>query len=98
MDSDLTPAEHGKLLCVHGMGIMRAYRRKSNPLHTSVQRVSHQSPPPPGHEKLLRIFDVEKPESPPQEFPAAEGPIRCVVWTKDDATLLTSDLDKPNIT
>lgn len=51
-----------------------------------------------GHEKLLRIFDAERPEAAPQEFPQAAGPIRCVKWTKSDDVLLTSDLDKPGIT
>lgn len=51
-----------------------------------------------GHEKLLRIFDAERPEAAPQEFPQASGPIRCVKWTKSDDVLLTSDLDKPGIT
>lgn len=51
-----------------------------------------------GHEKLLRIFDAERPEAAPQEFPQAGGPIRCVAWTKSDDTLLTSDLDKSGIT
>jgi serine-threonine kinase receptor-associated protein len=51
-----------------------------------------------GHEKLLRIFDAERPEAAPQEFPQAGGPIRCVKWTKSDDVLLTSDLDKPGIT
>lgn len=55
-------------------------------------------PPPAGHEKLLRIFDAERPEAAPQEFPQAAGPIRCVKWTKSDDVLLTSDLDKPGIT
>ncbi len=51
-----------------------------------------------GHEKLLRIFNVDKPEADPVVFPEASGKIRCVAWSKSDDLLLTSDLDHSNIT
>ena len=51
-----------------------------------------------GHEKLLRVYNVDKPEAHPFVFPEASGKIRCVAWSKSDDLLLTSDLDLPNIT
>lgn len=51
-----------------------------------------------GHEKLLRLYNVDKPDSDPFVFPEAAGKLRCVAWTKSDDLLLTSDLDAPNIT
>lgn len=51
-----------------------------------------------GHEKLLRLYNVDKPDSDPFVFPEASGKLRCVAWTKSDDLLFTSDLDAPNIT
>lgn len=51
-----------------------------------------------GHEKLLRIYNVDKPDADPFVFPEAAGKIRCVAWSKSDDLLLTSDLDLPNVT
>ena len=53
---------------------------------------------PAGHEKLVRVFDLERPDAAPQQFAAAPGKVRCLVWTADDALLLSSDIDSPNIT
>ena len=51
-----------------------------------------------GHEKLVRVYDLERPDAAPQQFAAAPGKVRCLVWTSDDALLLSSDIDGPNIT
>lgn len=50
-----------------------------------------------GAEKLLRIFDLNRPELPPQELPMAHDKIRCAAWAHDNSVLLVSYLDKPNI-
>ena len=46
----------------------------------------------------MRVFDLERPDAAPQQFAAAPGKVRCLVWTSDDALLLSSDIDGPNIT
>lgn len=50
-----------------------------------------------GAEKLLRIFDLNRPELAPQELPMAHDKIRCAAWAHDNSVLLVSYLDKPNI-
>ena len=50
-----------------------------------------------GAEKLLRIFDLHRPELNPQELPMAHDKIRCAAWAHDNSVLLVSYLDKPNV-
>jgi serine-threonine kinase receptor-associated protein len=50
-----------------------------------------------GAEKLIRIFDLARPEAPPQILPQAHDNIRCTAWAHDNTVLLVSYLDKPNI-
>lgn len=51
----------------------------------------------PGHEKLVRIFDLEKPEVEPEILPHAPDRVRGVAYIQDDKLLLTSYIDKPGI-
>lgn len=51
-----------------------------------------------GHEKLVRVFDLERPDAPPQQFAQAPGKVRCLVWAANDTLLLSSDIDDPNVT
>ena len=44
------------------------------------------------------MFDLERADAAPQQFAAAPGKVRCLVWTSHDALLLSSDIDDPNIT
>lgn len=50
-----------------------------------------------GHEKLVRIFDLEKPDAEPQLLPEAPDKVRGVAFLQDDKLLLTSYIDKPGI-
>ena len=49
-----------------------------------------------GPEKLLRLFDLERPDAPPVEL-AAPHSLRCTAWAGDNALLLASYGDKPNV-
>lgn len=51
-----------------------------------------------GHEKLVRVYDLGRPDAPPQQFAQAPGKVRCLVWAANDTLLLSSDIDDPNIT
>jgi len=37
-------------------------------------------PPPAGHEKLLRLFEVERPDAAPVELQGANGVIRAALF------------------
>jgi len=50
-----------------------------------------------GAERLLRIFDLRRPELEPVVLPPAPDNIRCMAWVHDNALLLVSYLDKPNV-
>lgn len=50
-----------------------------------------------GAEKLLRIFDLQRPEAAPQEMGPAPDNIRSTHWIGDNNLLLVSYIDKPNV-
>jgi serine-threonine kinase receptor-associated protein len=50
-----------------------------------------------GAEKLLRIFDLARPEADPLTLPAAPDNIRCAAWAHNNTVLLVSYLDKTGI-
>lgn len=50
-----------------------------------------------GAEKLLRVFDLARPEAPPAELAPAPDALRCTAWVHDNTCLLVSYLDKPNV-
>ena len=50
-----------------------------------------------GHEKVVRLFDLERPDASPAMFPEAAGAVRCVEWVQDDNVLLAALADKPGI-
>lgn len=51
----------------------------------------------PGHEKLIRIFDLKKPDSEPEVLPVAPDKIRGAAFLNNDQLLLTSYIDKPGV-
>ncbi|KAL4855971.1 Serine-threonine kinase receptor-associated protein [Chlorella vulgaris] len=50
-----------------------------------------------GAEKLLRIFDLQRPDAAPMELSKAHDNIRVTHWVADNKQLLVSYLDKPNV-
>lgn len=46
-----------------------------------------------GFEKVLRIFDLHKPEAPPREVDKSPGSIRTVAWLQNDQAILSSCTD-----
>ena len=50
-----------------------------------------------GAEKILRVFDLTRPDAPPTEFAPAPDNIRTTNWIHDNTLLLVSYLDKPNV-
>lgn len=46
-----------------------------------------------GHEKILRIFDLNRPDAPPKEVDNSPGSIRTVAWLHSDQTILSSNSD-----
>ncbi|KAL4419533.1 hypothetical protein ABPG77_005764 [Micractinium sp. CCAP 211/92] len=50
-----------------------------------------------GAEKLLRIFDLQRPDAAPQEMGPAHDNIRITHWIGDNNLLLVSYIDKPNV-
>lgn len=50
-----------------------------------------------GQEKILRIYDLEKPESSPVMIPGCTALIRNVAWANHDTALLTTQLDCPGV-
>ena len=50
-----------------------------------------------GHEKLLRIYNLEKPDAEPEVLPTAPDKLRSVAFLHGDQQLLTSYIDKPGM-
>lgn len=50
-----------------------------------------------GAEKLLRIYDLQRPDAPPTEMGPAPDNIRSTHWIGDNKLLLVSYIDKPNV-
>lgn len=50
-----------------------------------------------GHEKLLRIFDLERPDAAPQQLVGAAKALRNIAWVHDDALIITTQLDTPGL-
>ncbi|KAK9268811.1 hypothetical protein L1049_000575 [Liquidambar formosana] len=46
-----------------------------------------------GLEKILRIFDLNRPDAPPREIDKSPGSIRTVAWLHSDQTILSSCTD-----
>ena len=46
-----------------------------------------------GHDKILRIFDLNRPDAPPKEVDNSPGSIRTVAWLHSDQTILSSNSD-----
>lgn len=46
-----------------------------------------------GVEKILRIFDLNRPDAPPREVDNSPGSIRTVAWLHSDQTILSSCAD-----
>ncbi|KAL0342064.1 UNVERIFIED_CONTAM: Serine-threonine kinase receptor-associated protein [Sesamum calycinum] len=46
-----------------------------------------------GMEKVLRIFDLNRPDAPPREFEKSPGSVRTVAWLHSDQTILGSCTD-----
>ncbi|KAJ8553395.1 hypothetical protein K7X08_024073 [Anisodus acutangulus] len=46
-----------------------------------------------GFEKILRIFDVNRPDAPPREIDSSPGSVRTVAWLHSDQTILSSSGD-----
>ena len=46
-----------------------------------------------GAEKVLRIFDLGRPDAPPAEIEGSPGSIRTAVWLHSDQSLLSSCSD-----
>lgn len=50
-----------------------------------------------GAEKILRIFDLNRPDAPPTEIDGSPGTIRAAVWHHSDQTILSSSNDTGGI-
>lgn len=50
-----------------------------------------------GMEKLLRIYDLERPDAPPQQLSGAAKGIRNVVWVQGDNAVLTTQQDATGV-
>lgn len=46
-----------------------------------------------GLEKVLRIYDLNRPDAPPREVDKSPGSIRTVTWLHSDQTILSSCTD-----
>jgi len=44
-------------------------------------------------EKILRIYDLNRPDAPPREVDKSPGSIRTVAWLHSDQTILSSCTD-----
>lgn len=46
-----------------------------------------------GFEKILRVYDLNRPEAPPREVDKSPGSVRTVSWLHSDRTILSSCSD-----
>ena len=46
-----------------------------------------------GMEKILRIFDLNRPDAPPREVDRSPGSVRTVAWLHSDQTILSTCTD-----
>lgn len=46
-----------------------------------------------GVEKILRIYDMNRPDAPPREVDKSPGSVRTVAWLHSDQTILSSCTD-----
>lgn len=46
-----------------------------------------------GVEKILRIYDLNRPDAPPREVDKSPGSVRTVAWLHSDQTILSSCTD-----
>lgn len=46
-----------------------------------------------GIEKILRIYDLNRPDAPPREVDKSPGSVRTVAWLHSDQTILSSCTD-----
>jgi WD40 repeat protein len=46
-----------------------------------------------GAEKILRIYDLNRPDAPPKEVDKSPGSVRSVAWLHSDQTILSSYTD-----
>ena len=46
-----------------------------------------------GLEKVLRIYDLNRPDAPPREVDKSPGSVRTVTWLHSDQTILSSCTD-----
>jgi serine-threonine kinase receptor-associated protein len=51
-----------------------------------------------GMEKKIRIFNLDSPDSSPEEYSEQASGIRSLTWLQDDNLLLCSLTDKPGLT
>jgi len=50
-----------------------------------------------GPERLVRVFNLARPDLPPVELPKAPDSVRCVAWSGDNNNLLVSYLDRNGV-
>ena len=50
-----------------------------------------------GHDKFIRLFDLEAPEAAPQVLPQASSAVRNMMWLQYDKVLVCALLDSPGI-
>lgn len=46
-----------------------------------------------GFEKILRIYDLNRPDAPPREVDYSPGSVRTLAWLHSDQTILSSCSD-----
>ena len=46
-----------------------------------------------GFEKILRIYDLNRPDAAPREIEKSPGSVRTVTWLHSDQTILSSCMD-----